>query len=183
VKQSLAGVLGGFQSLAYDSSREKPVDRLTALAAIQARKGVDASRTAFLCSLGVDLIAFKFAHRASSKADAEDKLAIALSWKRFKGVGDRERGKIAACAVREWAVDICPSCAGARQVPDKIGIEGAQPMRPCMTCSGTGKRRYDDSERIEALGNSFARAMAEADALIGAAEDLAIKLARRMLDR
>lgn len=183
MKQSLAGVLGGFQSLGSDASRERPVDRLTALAAIQIRNASDASRTAFLCSLGVDLISFKYAHRAASKADAEDKLAAALSWRKVKGVGAKERDKIAAWAVREWAVDVCPSCSGARQVPDKIGVEGLQPMRSCGVCAGSGKRRYDDSERIEAMGDSFSRAMSEAHGLIGRAEALAIDMAKRMLER
>jgi hypothetical protein len=188
MKQALALSLAGFQGLGHSDSRERPVDRVGAAGAIQIARATEEMQNAFLCSLGVDLIAFKFGNRASSRADAIDRLAIALAWPRLHlHLRPRERTKVAAWTVQEWAIDMCPICHGAKEIPDRgVELEGRQPMKPCPPttgCGGTGKRRYSDAERSEALGGNFDKAMAEAHGLIGRAEDLAVRTARQMLER
>lgn len=189
MKQVLAGVLGGFQSLQANDVREVPVDRLTALAASQVARAKEAERTAALCSLGVDLIRFKLAHIPGAKADAEDKLCAVLSWKNAESmsswnlkVSAGRRYAVARWAIQEWAIDVCPSCLGAKEMKAH-DIEGAQPMLICVTCSGTGKRRYSDQERLDALGGEFDRAMNIAHGIIGRAEQLAVQRAKELLER
>lgn len=187
MKQSLAIALAGLQGLGTtDDHRERPVDRLGALAMAQIQRADNAARQSFLASLGGDLIAFKFGNRAASKLDAEAKLEVALAWRELRlRAGQRKR--IAAWAIQEWAIDLCPVCKGAKEVPDHSDLEGAQPMKPCPPsptgCGGSGKRRYSDEERIEALGETFARAMDEAHRLIGAAEDIATRETIRRVGR
>jgi hypothetical protein len=190
MKQSLAGVLSGFQGLGGDDFRERPVDRLAALGAIQIVRGRDAARESTLCSLGVDLIAFKLGHRASSKPDAEDKLSLVLAWTDPEGKNTwklrltaKERDRVAVWAVQEWTVDCCPTCNGSAQIPIQQDTDGAQPMKPCPSCDSTGKRRYSDRERIEALGGDFDKAMSTAHGIIGQAEALAVRAAKQMLER
>lgn len=185
MKQALAVTLAGLQGLGSTSdNRERPVDRVTALAAAQCRRGDEAAETSFLCSLGGDLIAFKFGNRAASKSEAEMKLAIALGWKRWGlklKVAQYER--IARCALMEWALDFCLTCRGAKEIPNYQAVDGAQPMKPCGDCNATGRRLYTDSERVEAMGEAFAKAMGEAHGLIGRAEALAVRLVKERLER
>lgn len=195
MKGACAAVLAGFQGLGGDDSRERPVDRLAALGVIgreipderngrQIARAAIALQEAHLCSLGVDLIGFKFAHRTTAKKDAEDKLALALAWPQWKlRITSRERDRVAMWTVMEWAVDMCPRCAGASVIPDQAHREGAQPMKPCPECNSTGKRRYSDHERKEALGGVYDKALSVAHGLIGRAEDLAVRGAKTMLER
>lgn len=201
MKLALAGVLGGLQSLAHDDAREKPIDRLGGMGfigrtkpderdGVQQARAVDAMRTAVLSALGVDLIAFKFGARMASRLDAEDMLAAILAWPSWKlQVTTRQRTRIAKWAIHEWASDLCPprpdGCGGAKEVPDHNHqqLEGTQPMRPCPVCHATGKRHYTDAERIEAMGEAFAKAMFEAHGIIGRAETLATGGAKKMLER
>lgn len=189
MKIAFAGVLGGLQSLAHDESREKPIDRLGALAAAQISRSKDTERTAALCTLGVDLIRFKFARIAAARLDAEDQLAVAMTWRhKADDLSSREQRKVACWAVQEWAGDLCPprpkGCGGAKEVPDHdLEREGTQPMRSCPVCRGTGMRLWTDAERVEAMGHSFAVAMSEAHALIAWAESLAVQRGRDQCER
>jgi hypothetical protein len=181
MKIAFAGVLGGLQSLAHDDSCEKAVDRLGALGMIgrrvpderhgrQVARAKETERTSALCSLGVDLIRFKFARIADARLDAEDQLAAALTWRhKADDLSGRQQRKVACWAVQEWAGDLCPprpkGCGGAGEVPDHdLEREGTQPMRSCPVCRGTGMSLWTDAERIEAMGHSFAVAMSEAHA-------------------
>ena len=195
MKMALVGVLGGLQSLAHDdSAHERPVDRLGACAmparraaaaiAKQVERATSAEREAILCSLGVELMRFKHSNVAAARLDAEDLLALALVWRPKLELSGRQRARVARWAVHEWAIDLCPACQGAMQVPDHDSPrEGAQPMKPCCECASTGKRRYTDEERIEALGAAFDEAMSEAHEFIASAEALAVGRARKMLER
>lgn len=195
VKLALAITLGGLQGLGTTpDSRERPVDRLTALAASigpiekryagMAERGDYAAMESFLCALGGDLIAFKFSNRAHSKAEAELKLAIALGWKRWGlKLNASQYERIARCAVMEWALDLCPTCRGAREIPNYQDVDGAQPMKPCSECHATGKRLYTDQERTEAMGEAFGKAMREAHAMIGWSEALLVRSMRERLGR
>jgi hypothetical protein len=184
VKAALIGVLGGFQGLGWDESREKAIDRLTAIGNIQAATVNRALNTAHMCSLGVDLVAFKFAHRAESRAAAVDGLFLMLKDKQDRlRLSDIQLQRVASWAIHEGVITLCPSCGGKREVPTANDQEGAQPMQACSPCHGTGLRKYSDSERIEAMGDVFARAMYEAHGYIGQAEALAVDQARRMLER
>jgi hypothetical protein len=194
MKQSLAAVLTGFQGLGSDDSREKPVDRLAALGQIQNSYADATASNAALAALGVALISFKFANRPASKQEAEDMLAIALSWKNTKGdsmwgvrLTAKERDSVARQAIVEWALDFCPprpiGCGGAGEVPAQERSEGAQPMRPCPVCRGTRRRRFSDLERIQAMGKAFEKAMDVAHSIIGDAERLTVRGAKDMLER
>lgn len=182
MKESYAAVLTGFESLGADDSRERPVDRLGALGAAQIRRAEGAAREAVLCTLGKDLIAFKGANRASAKADAEDMLAALLATYNGLGIKARERLIIARQAVLEFAIDFCPTCNGARVVPDQHGLEGAQPTSDCGTCRGTGKRRYTDEERAAVMGKPHGKAMGKAHELLAVAVDLAERRAGELLE-
>lgn len=198
MKESLVSVLTGLQSLAPDDSREKPVDRLHALGCAQRttiydhelKEFIDVGRAAHLCSLGTDLIAFKYAHRAESHWPAIVGLSEALAWRnpRFPlKLRDGQRSSVARWAVQEWVINFCPSCSGKGEIPDHSieGLEGRQPMKPCQTCAGTGLRRYDDNERREALGDleHLERGLSVAHDLIGKAERLAVRTAKELLER
>jgi hypothetical protein len=189
VKLVFAGVLGGLQGLGSDESRERPVDRLAALGAIQNAQVVQAERTSVLCALGVRLISFKYANCPTSKADAEDMLCAVLAWTKKKNANQwglklnaGERTIIAAQALMEYAIDFCPTCKSG-EIPDQSEREGAQPMKTCPSCSGTGRRRYSDEERAEAMGRTFAKAMQEAHSILSRAESLAVSQAKQMLER
>jgi hypothetical protein len=190
MKEAFAGVLTGLQGLGSDDSRERPVDRLGALAAIQIRReeqgarGAAAAREAVLCALGKELIAFKGANRASAKADAEDILCGLLETYR-KGL-DIARGQtivIARQAVMEFAIDFCPSCQGATTLPIFQRVEGVQPTTDCKACSGTGKRNYSDQERAAAMGKPYDKAMDKAHQLLATAEALALRRGKESLER
>lgn len=196
MKAAFAGALGGLQNLDHDEVHERPVDRLGAMGFIgrkcpderlgqQVERSINANRTAMLCSLGVDLVRFKFANVAPARLDAEDVLAAALEWKPWLNLSGRERMRVARWAVQEWAIDLCPKCKGAKVVPghDMKELEGVQPMVPCGDCRATGKRRYTDEERVEAMGKAFNAAMDEAHAIIAWAESLAIQRGKKMLER
>jgi hypothetical protein len=195
MKFALAVTLGGFQGLgSTPDNRERPVDRLTAMARAegpverrnqsQCERGDRAAMESFLCSLGVDLIAFKFGHRVASKSEAELKLAIALKWKQYGlKLTVAQSEKIAAWAVMEWALDFCPTCRGAKEIPNYQDVDGRQPMKPCTSCEGTGLRRYTDAERVEAMGQTFDRAIGWAQSLIAQSEALAVKLTKERLER
>lgn len=195
MKIAFAQVLGGFQGLGNDDARERPVDRLAALAASQIARSKDSERSAALCSLGVDLIRFKLANIPAAKADAEDKLCAILGWRTADEkstwdlhVSAGRRHSIARWAIQEWALDLCPVCKGATEIPDHSlpEREGRQPMKCCpgapIGCGGTGRRRYTDAERVEAMGQAFDKAMAVAHSIIGRSESIAVKQAKEMLE-
>jgi hypothetical protein len=176
-----------------------PVDRLGALGIIsrlvpdedpvtheQIARASHEERMGVLCSLGVRLMSFKYANCATSKADAEDMLWAVLAWKKLK-LSPRQLRRVAVQAVMENAIDICPLCKSAKEIPDHDApeLEGRQPMKCCppspIGCGGTGKRRYTDEERAEAMGDTFPRAMSEAHDMLATAEALAVDLGKRIL--
>lgn len=179
MKKTLAMALSGFQGLGSDDFRERPVDRLGAMAAIQIQRADKSAAESFMASLGVELIAFKFARRLSSRANAEDKLAIVLSWPQWKlKLSPRNRDLVSRWAVEEWAEDFCKPCTGSGISVDSRGV-----VRGCPECGGTKKRRYSDAERVSALGAAFDKPLSEAHGIIGRAEDLAVRGAKQMLER
>jgi hypothetical protein len=202
VKLALSVTLCGFQGLgSTPDNRERPVDRLTAMARAegpverrsqeQCERGDRAAMESFLCSLGVDLIAFKFGHRIASKSEAELKLAIVLKWKQYNlKLTAAQSERVARWAITEWLLDFCPTCRGAKEIPNYQDVSGTQPMKPCSSCAGTGLRRYSDAERIDAMGEEFAakgaafdRAMGWALSLIAQSEALAVRLTKERLER
>lgn len=199
MKEALVQVLTGLQSLSNDDSRERPVDRLHAVGSSQRRetwdhetqKFVEHLREAHLATLGKNLISFKYAHRADAREPAVNGLADALDGHRLRlNLRRGTRVRVAAWSIQEWVVDQCPTCTGRKQIPDHDiqGLEGRQPMKPCPTCSGTGRRRYEDAERAEALGDSvysgkLDRALSAAHGIIGYAERLAIRSAKELLEK
>jgi hypothetical protein len=205
MKEAFAAVLGGLQSLGHDDARERPVDRLGALGAAartapnETREGAQVERAnhelrqAWLASLGVDLVRFKFSRVEIAGKDAEDKLSAILAWSswwtgRKVGLDPAQRDVVAWWAVHEWAEDRCPprpdGCGGALQVPSSAApIDGAQPMVTCPQCGGMGKRKWKDEEREKAMGDPFSDAMDHAHRIIAHAESLAMRRGREMLER
>lgn len=176
MKAALAAVLAGFQGLGADESRERPVDRLGAMA----YAGLESQ----LASLGVDLIAFKYGHRAASKPRAEAQLAVILGWRSTRlDLSARQCSRVAKHAIVEWMIDMCPTCSGAQEIRDQSGVEGLQRMKPCPECYQTGLRRWSDQERVEALGGDFNKALDRAHFFISKASAYAVSGAARMLER
>lgn len=184
MKSAYVGVLTGFQNLGWDEAREKPVDRLTAISAVQNATANRTLNTAHLCSMGKDLVAFKFSHRPASRDAAVTALAATLKDKKGLGLSDVARWRVASHAIHEFAIDLCPACLGAKEVPDHDAPrDGPQPMKACVTCHSTGRRHYTDAERIQAMGEAYERAMYEAHSLIATATALAFELAHKTLGR
>ena len=192
-REALAHALSGPISLQEDEYRERPVDRLHALASAQIRKANRTARESHLASLGVSFIALKAANRPDELERAVEKLAKCLTSVKPRP-SDDERRVIARQAIFECVLDFCPRCRGTREVPDRDDVDGAQRMKPCPPeidggCGGSGKRRYSDAERMEAL--KFARddlsrmqkQMAFAIGLLGEAESEAIRTAKQLLER
>jgi hypothetical protein len=110
------------------------------MAASQIARVRDAQRQAALCSLGVELIRFKFANVATARPDAVDMLSAALSWKNLNlGLTAAERVTVARQAVHEWAIDLCPVCKGAGETPSHADVEGQQPMQHCILVPWVGQ--------------------------------------------
>lgn len=179
MREALISVLGGFQSLATSDHRERPIDRLGALAYTQ----IGEDGRSYLASLGVDLMCVKFAQRASSREPAVLKLAVVLGWRanRLK-LSANKLEIIARWSIGEWLNLACLHCRGAKEIPVQLGLEGAQPTKECPTCAGTGLNRWTDSERSQALNGDYNQAIDIAHKYIGAAVSEAERGAGRMLE-
>ena len=179
MKASLAGALSGWQGMGSDDSCERPVDRVAAAGAIQIAKAKEAERTADLCGLGVDLVAWKYGGRDTSGRDAIDMLAMILAWPSWKlKTTAKERDVIAWWAATEWKLDGCIPCTGSGIYINVAGVVGT-----CPACGGSRRRRYGDDERVEAMGAPYTRAMDVAHRILGWAEGLAVDRARDSLER
>ncbi len=188
MKELLAAVLGGPQSLGEDPVSEKPVDLLHAIGAGSAHGSViRASRDALLVSLGRDLIALKHGGREASLWPAIGNLAEVLSWTSHRlDLKPWQRTAVARWALVEWVEDACGTCTGKGQIPmHQEAAEGRQGMKQCPTCSGIGKRRYSDEERLKALGLAWLgeRPLSVAHSQIAAAEREAVQVTREMFER
>lgn len=203
MKQSFARALG-LVGLAW-GVHEKPVDRLTAMGAAQigrakpnpanvaqVRRAQRAQRQSRLASLGVDLIALKFARREISRRLAGVALAEMLDEDLTRAgrepIAVTRLEAIALWAIVEWAEDACPprpgGCGGAGEVPYAgRTTDGAQRMMVCPKCKGTTRRRWEDGERAHAMGAHYEVEMAAAHRLIGDAESLAMHRGIRQLGR
>jgi len=168
-----------------DEWRERPIDRLHALACAQV---IGTSRQSKLSSLGVSLIALKAANRPDEYNRAISRLAECLEWCKPRP-SSLMRVNVSRQAIMEHCVDFCPACKGTGEVRAEDGIDGAQRMKVCPECGGHGKRRYSDEERrvnllLEAKDyRKGAALMADAMGYIAAAEDQAIRTAARLLER
>jgi hypothetical protein len=171
-----------------DEWRERPVDRLHALASAQIVRADRAARASHLASLGVSLIALKAANRPDEIGRAIERLTSCMFWRKpYPSV--RMAEKVSHQAIMEWVIDHCPTCSGTGEVPDQDGIDGAQRMKVCPSCGGHGKRRYSNAERIAALEirgdelHKVNRWLSDALGYISRAEDEAIRTATRLLER
>lgn len=193
MREALASVLSGLSSLQEDDYRERPVDRLHALAAAQQAAINKTARAAHLAGLGVSLIALKVANRSDEMERAVSRLTKHMKDCRPRP-NEEMRRKIARQAIFEFVLDFCPRCRGAKEVVDAPGIDGAQRMKPCPPesdggCGGSGKRRYSDSERMESLGAKeddllrIQRQMSYAMSVVGEAEYEALSGAKKMLEK
>ena len=182
MKESFAHCLSGPINL-DEQERERPVDRLHALAS--------AARDSHLSSLGVSFLALRTANRADEYSRAFSKLDWFMSRKK-RGIPAEMRQKIVRQALHETIIIACPRCQGTGEVK-AAEIDGAQPMRPCPPdpegCGGHGMRRYSDLERMEALGvgkheyRGLEAHIADALGFLNAAEAEAVRTARRLLEK
>ncbi len=177
MRKALAALFSGLQGLGSDSARERPVDRLAAIGAIQIRRADEAAGQSQLASLGVDLIAYKIGGRELSRTEAEIKLADALK-RKIPSLRRRETIRIARWTIHEWTEDACPMCHGACEIPSGEGVTVT-----CEDCHGSGRHKYTDPERVEAMGAAYSKAVYEAHWIIGEAESLAIRMYSGMLER
>jgi hypothetical protein len=186
MKEALAITLGGMQGLgATDDQRERPVDRLGALAMAQSKRGDALAAESFMASLGGALIALKWSNRTDLRAEVDLSLAIAIRWPQwdFHRLSGKQADRIARWAVTEYIIPFCLTCRGAKESPNHQDIDGTQPMIQCPTCSGSGRRRFTDEERTEAMGAPFDKAMDVAHQILTHSEALAIRGTARMLER
>lgn len=187
-KEAFAHCLTGPISLAEDQWRERDVDRLHALASSQQLRANRTARESHLSSLGVSYIALKSANRPDELARAISKLAAFLQ--DFKPRANSEmRQRIAMQAIMECVIDFCPTCKGTGEIPAQDGVDGAQRMKECPECSGHGKRRYSDAERMGALQApaddlfKIQRQLDFAISVLAEAESEAVRTAKRLLER
>lgn len=197
MRESLARVLSGISNL-DEGPHERPVDRLHALASAQIVRADRAARASHLASLGVSLIALKDANRPDEYLRAVDKLTSLMRDMRPRA-SHEARTKLSRWAIQECVISFCPRCRGTGEVPASNDVEGAQRMVPCPPrdyrapenggCGGTGKRRYSDAERLEALEvdreqlAALTRQLDYAHLLLAQAESEAIRSAQVLLER
>ena len=114
-----------------------------------------AVKQAALVALGMDTLALKHGLRPDIHRRAVERLSAEIFPRLGYIAQDSERlavsDDLARAALQEHVVDMCPSCKGAKEIPDFAEREGMQPMKMCPACNGTGGRAYSDEERAEAL--------------------------------
>lgn len=187
MREALAAALS-IANLDEQEARERPVDRLHALASAQIRSVHRSRRSSALSSLGVSFIALKYSNRADELQPTIDKLAAFMTEVRPKPTLESSR-RVARWVVMEAVIDLCPTCKGAGEIPAQDGLDGAQRMKECPECGGHGKRRYSNHERIEGLQigpgelSKYERMLGEALALLNEAEAEAIRSAKKLLER
>lgn len=154
MSESLARALSGSLTYGTDSW-----DKLLALSLGSVPNDVRTPRESLLNSLGVSLLGFKVAQRPDLFTRAANDLRDCLRWKLKTSRKDRQR--VAEWAIREWVIDICPTCSGAGHIFDNRGVE-----RICNACDGNLKRKYTQTERFEKLGYGGVRADRAMDAAL-----------------
>jgi hypothetical protein len=182
MREALAHALTGPINL-DEQDWERPIDRLHALAAAQAVGVNRSARECALSSLGVSLLALKAANRPDEYSRTLNKLIDCLYW--LKPRPSRTVAMVVARqAIMESVVDHCPTCQGRGEIFNTEGV-----VKQCVECRGSGKRRYSDAERLEALqldGKEFDRAnrqLGEALKFLAMAEAEAIRTAKKLLEK
>lgn len=169
--ESLARAMQG--GLTYDSAAW---DKLTAMALGSVRSEHRTARESLLNALGVSLLGFKHAMRPDLFTRAATDLRDCMGWK--VKLSRNQRQEIAQAAIREWVVDVCPTCCGSGHIFDSYGVE-----RLCNTCGGSRKRRYSDEEREQTVSGAakVVRAYDAAHSMIAFAIGTAIRQAQERL--
>jgi hypothetical protein len=174
-----------------DEFRERPVDRLHAMACAQTATVNRAVRESHLAGLGVSLIALRDSNRPDEYARAVDRLAKFLHGM-VPRANPEMRKLLATQAIHENVISFCPRCKGTGEIPAQDGLDGAQRMAPCPSdtgCGGSGKRRYSDAERMEAMSvnketvNKVNAQLSYAHLVLAQAESEAVRNAIRLLER
>lgn len=166
MSEALAHALQG--RLTYDTAAW---DKLTALSWGSVSNAQRTARESLLNSLGVSLLGFKVAQRPDLFARAASDLQAFLGHTTVR-VGLENRGKVARAAIREWVIEMCPSCCGTGFTFDTVGVK-----KVCETCKGSTKRRYSNAEREVELGFSgdkADRAMSAAHLIISTSVGFAV---------
>jgi hypothetical protein len=175
--------------------------------------GARGAREAKMDALGCALWAYKLPwtpppeHQAHLKDEYEAVARARQQWGRLKatqillsflvdargldgfGGGSRKAFamlKVAEQAIEEHVNDLCRECHGAMQIVDPI-TEAV--IQTCPVCSGHGKHRYSDAERIAALKaqrdeiEKWNRALIVAHDLLGTADRAVDGGVRQLLER
>lgn len=125
-----------FRSLEWDEEHERAIDRIAA---------------AGMCHpIGINLWRAKFSLDSRSYFSAKGQL-IAHFLARYKSESRDIAERVVDQALHEYLSPECPTCRGAKEV-----IAGSL-RQLCQSCSGTGLRRYSDSDRSGHMQLSFAR--------------------------
>jgi hypothetical protein len=100
------------------------------------------------------------------------------------GGDEVEFRKIAMLALREWMLRLCPECNGRGCVVNDKGVRSG-----CMACHSTGRGKYTEAARREALGmppaayDRLAPLLDKAHALLTAADRMVTVEVYQQLER
>src|SRR5262245_52725658 len=136
LREALAGT--AFASLEWSPDWERAVDRVAA--------------SGRATRLGLALWKARYLLEISSYREARTRL-IERYARRFRRMPSQTRERVIEQCLREYIAPFCMTCKGAKE----IVIE--QKRIICYECSGSGVRRYTDSDRANAMGISFAEAV------------------------
>lgn len=194
MRELLAQVLTSPVSLQEDEWRERPVDRLHAIACAQASTG-----RYNLSLIGRHVFAFYVLppddkESGPALVKAREALANALLAPGHKlGLTHETAHLVALQALREGRDATCRTCKGRKDamgfhsVPDVKKLagwregDGPVPMTLCPACDGTGKHRFSDREREQMVGADAPKAFSVAHSLISRAIDTLERKARKLL--
>lgn len=125
-----------------DSDHERAIDKLTAFS--------------YSDRLGTLLWRLKYQHDHTAY-----KPILHLIAKRLPRINRGIALRVAKQALHEWLYNFCPTCCGAKE------IRRGELVVICAHCSGSGVRKYRDSERRHAIGAAMNKRVDELLSLIG----------------
>lgn len=180
-REQLSTVLAGNRS---------PGDRVAAIGAAQlfehhmrqSEQSNQAARDSRYVSIGMTTMAVKNGLRATLFERAIDEVADEYLQAIKTPISESAARTVSRAALHQHILDMCQTCHGKKEVPDHDvpHLEGAQPMKTCPSCEGTGKRTYSAAESADALNGAVDRSQARASIdkcleIIQRAERLAIR--------
>lgn len=190
MRESLAKALSNPVSLA-EGVNERPVDIVHAIASAQIVRIGEAPTRYNLSAIGRKVYPAMSLPKDdgglnAAILDAAGALSAALMARGHRlGLLPSTARLVAFHAIRESRDATCRTCkgridtqTGRTAIPDVERLknwhegDGPVPMKPCPSCGGSGKHRFSDDERAEAIGEvhkNMARAFSVAHSIISAA--------------